>query len=79
MKEWYEVWPDRVSPSGQMKKGLTKQEKTEVWVYKAKAVHGETYDYSKAEYSTTHGKILITCHLHGDFLQTADRASLLAK
>lgn len=36
-----------------------------------KKVHGDKYDYSKLEYNTIRDKVIITCHTHGDFLQTA--------
>ncbi len=37
---------------------------------KAKEVHGETYDYSKVEYTHNTSKVLITCRTHGEFYQT---------
>jgi hypothetical protein len=33
--------------------------------------HGNKYDYSKIEYIDRHTKVLITCNLHGDFMQTS--------
>lgn len=44
---------------------------TEEWVEKAKAVHGDCYDYSNVVYKTSKEKILIRCLIHGDFLQQA--------
>lgn len=34
-------------------------------------VHGEKYDYSKAEYRNAYSKVVITCPIHGDFTQVA--------
>lgn len=34
--------------------------------------HGDTYDYSKFEYVTARVKGIITCRVHGDFLQSPD-------
>ena len=42
---------------------------TEEWIAKAKAVHGETYDYSKVEYKTAKDKVCIICPKHGEFWQ----------
>ena len=40
------------------------------FVSKAKAVHGDRYDYSKVEYINKKNKITIICNLHGEFKQT---------
>jgi len=42
---------------------------TEEWIAKAKLVHGDVYDYSKTVYKTSREKLIITCKIHGDFLQ----------
>ncbi len=34
---------------------------------KSIAVHGDTYDYSKVNYTNNHTKVIVTCHDHGDF------------
>ena len=44
-------------------------ERTDNFVAKAKSVHNDTYDYSKAEYVNAREKLVITCKIHGDFLQ----------
>lgn len=41
------------------------------FIAKAKAVHGEKYDYSMANYTNAHDKIQIICSAHGSFLQRA--------
>ena len=44
---------------------------TEEFIQKAKRVHGDRYDYSKAEYKGNKEEICIICPKHGDFLQKA--------
>lgn len=43
---------------------------TEAFIEKAKGVHGDTYDYSKTIVVGAKMKSIITCRVHGDFLQT---------
>lgn len=43
--------------------------KTKKFIEKAKEVHGDKYDYSKAEYRRAHDKICIICPEHGEFWQ----------
>jgi len=42
---------------------------TEGFIAKARKVHGDKYDYSKVEYISSHTKVIVTCHEHGDFEQ----------
>ena len=42
---------------------------TEKFIEKARAVHGDTYDYSKTQYVRSTEKVCITCPEHGDFWQ----------
>ncbi len=42
------------------------------FVEKAKAVHGDTYDYSKTIYRTAKIKVTIICSTHGEFLQQSN-------
>lgn len=37
---------------------------------KSNHIHNNKYDYTKSVYKNTYSKIIITCSLHGDFLQT---------
>lgn len=46
---------------------------TEDFVTKARKVHGDKYDYSKAEYKTGKSRILIGCPIHGKFFTTPYR------
>lgn len=50
---------------GECMKRLT----TEDFIKKAKAIHGDKYDYSKTVYVNQKTDVIITCPLHGDFKQ----------
>ena len=54
-------------PKCAKKHRLSKEE----FIEKARKVHGDKYDYSKTEYKRFHDRILITCPIHGDFMQVA--------
>lgn len=43
---------------------------TEEFIARAKAVHGDKYDYSKVEYVDSKTKVCIICKEHGEFWQT---------
>jgi len=49
---------------------MTKRLTTEEFIAKAKAVHGDRYDYSLSEYKTGHIKLKIQCKEHGVFEQS---------
>lgn len=51
---------------------------TEEFIQKAQAVHGDKYDYSKAEYVNSLTKVCIVCPEHGEFWQ-APRKHLLGQ
>jgi very-short-patch-repair endonuclease len=51
----------------QDRNGLT----TEEYIYRAKKVHGEAYDYSKVKYKHNTKPIVIICKKHGEFKQLA--------
>jgi len=40
------------------------------FIAQAQAVHGSRYDYSKVKYENGKCKVIIICHIHGDFRQT---------
>jgi len=42
---------------------------TEEWIKRARSIHGNEYDYSKAEYKTAFTKVCIICPKHGEFWQ----------
>ena len=41
-----------------------------IFIEKARKVHGDKYDYSKAEYINASTKVCIICPEHGEFWQT---------
>lgn len=46
---------------------------TEEFVKKARAVHGDKYDYSKVIYKNNKTKVCIICLIHGEFWQKPDK------
>ena len=42
------------------------------FIEKASKIHGDKYDYSKTVYIKAKEKVIITCNIHGDFLQTPE-------
>jgi len=44
---------------------------TEDFISKAKAVHGDKYEYSQVAYTGSHNKVEILCPVHGKFMQDA--------
>lgn len=49
-------------------KGL-KKKTNEVFIRDAQKTHGSSYGYEKSEYKGARRKVVITCYVHGDFLQ----------
>ena len=43
---------------------------TQDFINKARAIHGDKYDYSLVNYINNHTNIIIICSIHGEFLQT---------
>jgi predicted nucleic acid-binding Zn-ribbon protein len=54
---------------GKNKKCIKQRNTTEQFIEKAKAVHGDKYDYSLVEYKNVHTKVKIVCSIHGMFEQ----------
>ena len=50
---------------------MSKKLTTEDFIQKAHEVHGDKYDYTKSIYTKRHEKLIITCPVHGDFVQEA--------
>ncbi len=46
----------------------SRQSSTQSFIDKAKALHGDKYDYSKVEYINAHTKVQIICPIHGPFM-----------
>lgn len=49
---------------------MTIKQTLEAFIERANAKHNNRYDYSKSVYTNTHTNIIITCKVHGDFVQT---------
>ena len=47
--------------------------KNEIFIEKAKRIHGDKYDYSKVEYVNCSTKVCIVCSKHGEFWQTPNK------
>lgn len=45
---------------------MPKRLTTEEFIAKAKAVHGDKYDYSKSNYESSMTKLIIICKAHGE-------------
>lgn len=52
------------------KRAKTRTQNTEIFIRRAKAIHGDHYDYSKSVYVNNRQPLIITCPKHGDFLQS---------
>ena len=52
-----------------IKTGQIQSKGKESFIYEAKKIHGDKYDYSKVEYSNSYTPIIIVCPEHGEFLQ----------
>ena len=52
--------------------GRKKRLTTESFIEKARAKHGNKYDYSKVEYVRSNQKVCIVCPTHGEFWQYAE-------
>lgn len=49
---------------------MTKKFTTDDFICRARAVHGDKYDYSKVKYVNNHTKVCIICPEHGEFYQS---------
>lgn len=47
----------------------TKQRTTKEFIDESKIIHGDTYDYSKVDYSSLRNRVTIVCSIHGEFKQ----------
>ena len=47
-----------------------KKHSTESFIAKARAVHGDRYDYSRVDYESSHTQVTIMCSDHGPFIQS---------
>jgi hypothetical protein len=55
---------------GRRKISVSKSDTTQDFVEKSMAAHGDRYDYSRANYKSSHIKVEIICTIHGSFFQS---------
>lgn len=68
MKIWSDEHRRNLQESSRKSRGMT----TEEWIERAKAVHGDRYDYSQTIYVNQRTNVKIICSKHGLFEQKAD-------
>lgn len=68
-----------MNPRSKMRKRLRRKPKrirpklNEIlFIKEAKMLHGKKYSYAKTKFTCQKNKVIITCNIHGDFLQTAE-------
>lgn len=54
---------------GKFEMGEKQKLDTELWIEKAKSVHGDKYDYSYVNYTSSNSPVVILCKQHGLFSQ----------
>lgn len=67
-REWSESHKANHAASARKSRGMT----TDEWIRRAKAVHGDKYDYSETAYVNQRTDVTIICPKHGVFTQKAD-------
>ena len=50
---------------------IMKKINTDIFIGKAKKIHGEKYNYSKVNYKRCDEKVCIICPKHGEFFSNA--------
>jgi hypothetical protein len=45
---------------------MSKKLTTEEFILRARAIHGDRYDFSKTKYGSAHEQVTVTCKVHGD-------------
>lgn len=53
-----------------IKSGQNQSKGQESFIYEARKIHGNKYDYSKIEYANSYTPLIIVCPEHGEFWQT---------
>lgn len=72
MSTWKEAFSDYVSATGKLKSNVPKDKKQEIFLFRAKEVHADRYDYSPTEYLGVKNTVTIICKEHGPFIQRPD-------
>jgi Zn finger protein HypA/HybF involved in hydrogenase expression len=66
---WKEKYKEHLTNNGSMKPSLPPELKTEIFIARAREVHGNTYQYLNTTYTTSQDKVTIQCSEHGEFQQ----------
>jgi len=56
---------------GKRKGELSRTLNNDIFIKKSRKIHGNKYDYTEINYTNNRDRLLIICHKHGRFLQTA--------
>lgn len=72
MTLWRDVYSEYVGPSGKLKPSTSKDKKQEIFIFRAKEIHFDRYDYSQTEYIGVKNTLIIICKEHGPFTQRPD-------
>ncbi len=67
-REWSDEHRRHLAESSRKSRGMT----TDEWIARARAVHGDKYDYSRTVYVNQRTDVEIICPVHGLFTQKAD-------
>lgn len=51
---------------------MSKRLTLDLFIQRAKEIHGDKYDYSKVNYINSYTKVCIICPIHGEFLVRPD-------
>ena len=71
--EFWQTPNSHLSGNGCPKCYGNKKLTTEEYVSECKKIHNNKYSYDKTIYVNKRSKIIITCPIHGDFIQTAGK------
>lgn len=53
--------------------GYNIKKNTNMFINESKSIHGDKFTYEKTDYKSAKTKVIITCKIHGDFLQTPNK------
>ena len=67
--DWKIKFPDCVNSQGGFNYRAALERKQEAFIYRIKSLYPQ-YSYLNTEYVKSQEKVIITCHIHGDFKQT---------
>ena len=71
MVPWKSKYSKYLTPRGTIQRGIGAP-MTEIFVYRSKEIHGDTYVYDKTVFENSRNPVVITCKIHGDFSQEAN-------